>query len=67
MDHFTYTKRNLFEILLNQTEIRLYLTFFDGFGTKWTSVLFQIERKIVNTIGFQFELIGFRKDFSVCM
>ena len=25
----TQTQRNLFEILLNQVEIRLYLTFFD--------------------------------------
>ena len=28
-----YTQRNLFEILLNQTEIRLYLLFSDWFGT----------------------------------
>ena len=29
----SYTQRNLFEILLNQTEIRLYLPFSDWFGT----------------------------------
>ena len=28
-----YTQGNLFEILLNETEIRLYLLFFDWFGT----------------------------------
>ena len=31
---FEYTQRNLSEILVNQTEIRLYLTFYDKFGTK---------------------------------
>ena len=31
-----YTQRNIFEILINQTEIRLYLPFFDWSGTqKW--------------------------------
>ena len=30
----SYTQRNLFEILLNQTEIRLYLPFSDGFETQ---------------------------------
>ena len=29
-----YTQRNLFEILLNQPEIRLYLPFSDWFGSK---------------------------------
>ena len=28
-----FTQRNLFEILSNQTEIRLYLPFSDWFGT----------------------------------
>jgi len=28
-----YTQKNLFKILLNQTEIRLYLPFSDRFGT----------------------------------
>ena len=60
-----HTQRNLFEIWLNQTEIRLYLSFFDWFGTKQTSVWFQNNRKIVNTIWFRFNLIRFRKDFSV--
>ena len=31
-----YTQRNLFEILLNQTDIRLYLPFSDWFGSKST-------------------------------
>ena len=54
------------EILLNQTEIRLYLPFSDWLGAKRTSVWFQINRKMVNTIWFRFELIRFRKDFSMC-
>ena len=61
-----YTQRNIFEILLNETEIRLYLPFSDWFGSKRRSVWFQINRKMVNTIRFQFHLIRFRKDFSVC-
>ena len=59
------TQRYLFEILLNQTEIRLYLPFSDWFWTKRTSVWFQINRKIVSTIWFRFDLIRFGKDFSV--
>ena len=61
-----YTQWNLFGILLNQTEIRLYLPCTDCFGTKRRSVLFQINRCMVNTICFRFHLIGFRKDFPVC-
>ena len=34
----TQIQKNLFEILLNQTEIRLYLPFSDWFSTKRTSV-----------------------------
>ena len=37
-----YTQRNIFEILLNQTEIGLYLPCTDWFGTKRTSDGFQI-------------------------
>ena len=59
-------QRNIFEILLNQTEIRLYLPFSDWFGTKSTSIWIQINRKMVNTIWFRVDLISFRKDFSVC-
>ena len=33
---FSFTQRNNFEILLNRTEIRLYLPLFDWFGTKRT-------------------------------
>ena len=61
-----HTQRNLFEILLNQPEIRLYISFYDWFGSKWTSVWFQINPKMVITIWFQVDLIRFRKDFSVC-
>ena len=60
----TYTQRNLFGILLNQTKIRLYLPYTDTFGTKRTYVWFQINQCIVNTIWFRFDLIRFRKDFK---
>ena len=36
-----YAQRNHFEILLNQTEIRVYLAFSDLFGTKRTFVWFK--------------------------
>ena len=61
-----YTQRNLVEILLNQPKIRLYLSFSDWFGPKPTSVWFQSNRCMVNTIWFQFNLIRFQKDSSVC-
>ena len=60
-------QRNLFEILLNQTKIRLYLPFSDWFGTKRTFFWFQLNWKMVNKIWFRFDLIRFRKDFSVCI
>ena len=63
---YMYSQRKLLEILLNQTEIKLYIPFSDWFGTKRTSVWFQIIRKIVYTIWFQFDSSRFRKDFSVC-
>ena len=56
---YSYTQRNIFEILINQSGIR--------FGTKRKSVWFQINRKMLNTIWFQIDLIRFRKDFSVCI
>ena len=62
-----YTQRNLLEILLNQTEIRLYISFSGLFETKQTSVWFQVNRKMINTICFQFNSIKFRKKFSVCI
>ena len=77
-DILQLTHRNIFAILLNQTEIWFYLQFSDSFGTKrtffWflplcdyfgtkrTSVCFQINRKMVNTIWFRFDLIRMRKD-----
>ena len=60
-----YTQRIFFEILLNQSEMRLYLPFSDWFGFKQTSVWIQIIRKMVNTISFRVDLIIFRKKFSV--
>ena len=62
----SYTLRNIFEILLNQPEIRLYLPHSDWFGTKRTSVWFHINRKMVNTNWFRFDSIGFQKYFPVC-
>ena len=63
----SYTQRNLFEILLNQPKIRLCLPFSDWFGSERTSVWIQINQKMVNTIWFRFDLIRFRKDFSVTL
>ena len=54
------------EILLNQPEIRFYSPFSDWFGTKQTSVWFKINRNMVNTIRFRFDLIRIRKKFSAC-
>ena len=54
------------EIYYNQTEIRLFLLFSDLLGTKRTSVCFQINRKMVYTIWFRFDLIWFLNNFSVC-
>ena len=61
-----YTKRNIFEIWLNQPKIRLYLPFSGWFGTKRPFVWLQINRKMVNIIWFRIDLIRFRKDCSVC-
>ena len=60
-------QRNLFEILLYQTEFRLYFLFSDWFGTNRTFVWFQINLKMVNTIWFLFDSIRFRKYCSVRM
>ena len=51
--------RNLSEILLNQTKIRLYLPFPGWFRSKRISVWFQIYRNMVNTIWFPVNLIRF--------
>ena len=64
---FQYTQRIFFEILFNQTDIRLYLPVSNWFGTKRTSVSFQINRNMVNIIWFQVGLIRFGKYFSVCI
>ena len=60
------TQRNLFQILLNYTQIRLYLPFSDSFGTRQTSVWSQISRWMENTIWFMFDWIRFGEYFSVC-
>ena len=54
------------EILLNHTGIGLYLPLSDLFGSKRTSLWFQMNSKAVSRIWFRFDLIGFRIDFSVC-
>ena len=45
--------QNFVRNLINQPEIRLYLPFFDWFGTKQTSVWCKINRKMVNTIWYR--------------
>ena len=55
-----YTQRNSFKILLNQTEIRLYLPLSNWFGSKQTSVWIQINWKMVNTIWFRVDFIRCR-------
>ena len=59
-------ERNLFGILINHTDIWMYLPLSEWFGTKRTFVWFQINQKMVNTSWFQFYLIRFRRKFSVC-
>ena len=55
-----HKQRNLFGILLYQPKIRLYLPCADWFGTKRSpSIWFQINRFMVNTIWFQYDLIRF--------
>ena len=59
----------LFEILLNQTEIRLYLTFSDWFGTVNGHCPFAVPNQSKNG---KYNLISvwlkrFGKDFSVCL
>ena len=61
----THTHRNLFKILLNQTEIQLYLPFSDWYGL-FTSVWSQINQIMVNTIWFRFGSIRFRRKKIVC-
>ena len=58
---FRVHTEKFFEFLLNQTELRLYLALSDSFGTKRTSVWFQIYRKMLNTIWFRFDLIRIPK------
>ena len=45
-----YILRNIFEILLNQTEIRLYLPFSDWFGTANGRCLFAVPNQAENGI-----------------
>ena len=61
----SYTQGKISRIALILTHIRLYLPFSDWFGIKLTSFCFKINRKIVNTIWYRFELTRFEKVFSV--
>ena len=60
-----YIHRNLFGMLLSQTMIRLYLSFFDWIWTKRNSVWFQINRIMINTIWFWLIYQESESDFSV--
>ena len=62
-----YAQRNVFEILSNQPEIRLYLPFTDWFGSKRTSAWIYSSRKMVNTVRFRVYSLRFRQDFCVCI
>ena len=60
-------QRNLLEILLNQTGIRLYLQFPIDLEPNGRTIGVPNQSEKVNTIWFRFDLIRFRKDFSVCI
>ena len=64
--YLTYAQRNVFEILLNQPDIRSYLPLID-FQQQTDSIrlMFQNNQKMVNTIWFRLDSIRFRKDLSV--
>ena len=53
-----------FRNLIKPTQNQIVLSFSDWFGSKLTSIWFQINLKMVNTIWFRFELTGFQKYFS---
>ena len=61
-----HARGNIFGIILYQTEIKLYLEFFEWFGTKRKSIWCQINLRSVITIQIWFDLTRFRKDFSAC-
>ena len=65
--HLVVTEKYFRNLLkLNQIEIRLYLPFYNWFGSKRTSVWIKIIPKMVNTIWFRVDLIRSGKKFSVC-
>ena len=59
-----HTLRTLFEILLKQTEISLYLPFFDLFGTKRTSVWIQINPMVPRDASLLDSFKSVRRCFS---
>ena len=63
---WVYTEGTFSEVLLNQPENRLYSPFSDWFGSKMTSVWIKINRKIVNKICFQVDLIRLLLNVSAC-
>ena len=65
---FTYTRRNLFEILFDQTEIRLCLPFYGGFRTKRNSVSFmRTHREFFFWIMFSKQILDCSYTFSICI
>ena len=62
-EFFLVQFRNLIEWNPNQIVFSIFRLIRN---TKQTFVWFQINQCMVNTIWFRFDLIGFRKDFSVC-
>ena len=50
----------------NQIVFIVHRLILDSNGTDSVRLLFQINRKMANTIWFAFDLIRFAKDFSVC-
>ena len=63
--HCICTQRNVFWILLNHPEIRLYSPCNDWFGTANGRSFGSKSIEENSTIWFGFDLIRFRKDFSV--
>ena len=61
-----YTQRNRLLILVRSPETRLYWLFSEFIWRHTESVWLQINRKMVNTIWFRFDLMRFGKYFFVC-
>ena len=60
--HVSHAQEKSFRILIKSNRNQIVFTIYNLFGTKQTSVWLQINRKMVNTILFRFDLIRIRKD-----